>query len=75
MCVAIPGKVISIDGNKAVVDIAGNRMDINIGVVSPKVGDYVLLHAGYAVEIVSMEQADEISRLLNELEETFREDN
>ena len=75
MCVAIPGKVISIDGNKAVVDIAGNRMDINIGVVSPRVGDYVLLHAGYAVEIVSMEQADEISRLLNELEETFSEDN
>ena len=75
MCVAIPGKVISIEGNKAVVDIAGNRMDINIGVVSPRVGDYVLLHAGYAVEIVSMEQADEISRLLNELEETFSEDN
>ncbi len=74
MCVAIPGKVISIEGNKAVVDIAGNRMDISIGVVSPRVGDYVLLHAGYAVEIVSMEQADEIIRLLNELEETFRED-
>lgn len=75
MCVAIPARVISIDGNNAVVDVSGNRMNINIGLVSPQVGDYVLLHAGYAVSIVSVEEGQELDRLLKELEDCLDENN
>lgn len=73
MCVAVSGKVLSIDGTKAVVDVEGNHMPVQIGVVSPKVGDYVLIHAGYAVDIVSMETSDEIDELFREVEDAFNE--
>lgn len=71
MCVAMPGKVIGLRGDHAVVDVAGNRMEVHVGVVSPKLGDYVLLHAGYAVEIVSLDEAKELEMLFGELAEAF----
>lgn len=74
MCVAIPARVISIDGDSAVVDVSGNRLNINIGVVTPQIGDYVLLHAGYAVGIVSMEEGQELEKLFSELEDFLDED-
>jgi len=67
MCVAIPARVLSIDGNNAVVDVSGNRMNVNIELVSPEIGDYVLVHAGYAVSIVSMEEGQELEKLFREL--------
>jgi hydrogenase expression/formation protein HypC len=75
MCVAIPARVVSIDGNSAIVDVSGNRMNVNIELVSPKIGDYVLLHAGYAVSIVSMEEGQELERLFKELEDCLDENN
>ena len=57
----------SIDGNNAVVDVSGNRMNVNIELVSPEIGDYVLVHAGYAVSIVSMEEGQELEKLFREL--------
>jgi hydrogenase expression/formation protein HypC len=53
MCIAIPGKIISIDQAKAKVDFNGNVVDVNVGLIDPKVGDYVLVHAGCAIEIMS----------------------
>lgn len=73
MCVAVSGRVVSIHDNTAEVDISGNKMTVQIGVVFPKVGDYVLVHAGYAVEIVSMEVSDEIEELYKELGEAYDE--
>jgi len=58
---------LSIDGNNAVVDVSGNRMNVNIELVSPEIGDYVLVHAGYAVSIVSMEEGQELEKLFREL--------
>ena len=46
MCVAIPGKVIEIKGNTATVDFNGNTVNVNVGLVEPKPGQYVLVHAG-----------------------------
>ena len=69
MCVAIPGRVISIDGMRAQVDFRGNLVAVNIGVVDPKPGDYVLVHAGCAIEVMAEDRAKEIISLFDELED------
>jgi hydrogenase expression/formation protein HypC len=69
MCIAIPGKIISIEGPKAKVDFNGNLVDVNIGLVDPAVGDYVLVHAGCAIEVISKEKGQELIDLFQELEE------
>ncbi len=69
MCIAIPGKIISIDHTKAKVDFNGNRIDVNVGLIDPKVGDYVLVHAGCAIEVMSKDQALELIELFRDLEE------
>ena len=68
MCVAIPGKVISVEGNRAKADFSGNIVDVNTGLVEPKVGQYVLVHAGCAIEVMEKEQAQEIIDLFADLE-------
>ena len=60
MCIAIPGKVISVEGNKAKADFSGNIVDVNIGLVEPEVGQYVLVHAGCAIEVMEKEKAEEL---------------
>jgi hydrogenase expression/formation protein HypC len=60
MCVAYPGEVKKIDGTMAKVDFSGSLVDVNIGVVKAKVGDYVLVHAGCAIEAMNKEKAEEI---------------
>ena len=69
MCVAIPGKVVSIDGTRAQVDFKGNNVTVSIGLVEPKIGQYVLVHAGCAIEVMEKEQAEEIIELFESLEE------
>ena len=68
MCVAIPGRVDSIEGNIAKVDFSGNMVNVNIGLVEPKVGQYVLVHAGCAIEVMEKEKAQEIIDLFADLE-------
>lgn len=69
MCIAIPGKIISIDAPRAKVDFNGNVVDVNIGLIDPVVGDYVLVHAGCAIEIMSKDKALELIELFQDLEE------
>lgn len=69
MCIAIPGEVVTIEGTKAQVDFKGNLVNVNIGLVEPKIGDFVLVHAGCAVEVMSKSKAQEIIDLFAELEE------
>ncbi len=57
MCLAIPGKIVSIDGHTALVDFDGIEQKIIIALVlNPEVGKYVIVHAGYAIE--QMEEKD-----------------
>lgn len=57
MCLAIPGKILSIDGNTALVDFDGIKQEVIIALVlNPEVGKYVIIHAGYAIE--QMEEKD-----------------
>jgi hydrogenase expression/formation protein HypC len=69
MCIAIPGKIISINSPKAKVDFNGNVVDVNIGLIDPKVGDYVLVHAGCAIEVMEKDKALELIELFHDLEE------
>ncbi|QIB69227.1 HypC/HybG/HupF family hydrogenase formation chaperone [Aminipila butyrica] len=69
MCVAVPGKVIEINGPKAKVDVMNNTCDVDIRLVQPKLGDYVLIHAGCAIDVLSKDAAEEILWMFNELEE------
>lgn len=73
MCVAIPGKVIEINGKMAKVDFNGNIIEVNISLVDVEVGSYVLVHAGYAVERVKRELAQELSNLFADLEDALDE--
>ena len=57
MCLAIPGKIIELKGKKAVADFQGIRKEINISLVPAKVGDYVMVHAGFAIEKVHPEDS------------------
>lgn len=68
MCVAIPGKIISIDGDTAAVSFGGADMNVNISMVNAEPGDYVLVHAGCAIEVMGEEQALELIDLFKELE-------
>ena len=68
MCIAIPGKVESIDGNMAKVDFNGNLVNVNTGIIEPKVGQYVLVHAGCAIEVMEKDKAQELIDMFAELE-------
>ena len=69
MCIAIPGKVLELSGSSARVDFNGNIVNVNTGLVEPQVGQYVLVHAGCAIEVMEQDKANEIIELFAELEE------
>jgi hydrogenase expression/formation protein HypC len=70
MCLAIPARIKSINGEQAVADIEGVTRDISIQLTpEAKVGDYVLLHTGYAISIIDAAEAEETLKLLREMAE------
>ena len=73
MCVAVPGKVLEIKDNIARVDFFGNVVIVNVSLVDAKPGDYVLTHAGVAIEKLDPEQAKELVELFEEIGEAADE--
>jgi len=72
MCLAIPAQVKSIDGHQAIVEIGGVTRQASIQLTpEAKVGDYVLLHTGYAINIIDQDEAEETLKLLRELSEIY----
>jgi hydrogenase expression/formation protein HypC len=70
MCLAIPALIKSIKGQQAVADIEGVTRDISLQLTpEAKVGDYVLLHTGYAISIIDADEAAETLKLLREMAE------
>jgi len=68
MCLAIPAKVIRVRGDNAQVDFGeGVLREVNTALVDARRGDYVLVHAGYAIQVLSKEEAQETLRLWNEI--------
>jgi hydrogenase expression/formation protein HypC len=72
MCLAIPGLIRSIDGKEAEVEIGGISRKVSLWLTpEAKVGDYVLIHTGYAINVLDQEEALETLRLLEELSEVY----
>ena len=70
MCLAIPGKIVEIDKNKehATVDYGdGTKRKANITLVDVKVGDYVIVHAGFAIQTLDEKEAHETLDLFREM--------
>ncbi len=70
MCIAFPGKIVSISAeNIAVVDIGGTRREVSLDIVDEEVacGDYVISHAGFAIHKIDEEEARENLALLKEI--------
>jgi len=68
MCLAIPARVVSVKGEKAQVDFGeGVLRDVNVTLVDAKVGEYVLVHAGYAIQKMDESEAKETLALWNEI--------
>lgn len=70
MCLGVPAKVIEfIEGQMAVVDVDGNQVNISIQLVPEvKIGQYVLVHAGFAMDIIDEDWAKETMQLLKQLQ-------
>ena len=73
MCLAVPLRVQSINGNLAAVELGGVTRTVSL-VLTPeaKVGDYVLVHTGFAISILDEQEAQETLALFAELEEASR---
>jgi len=68
MCLAIPAKVLEVQGDVAKVDFGqGIVRDVNVLLVEARVGEYVLVHAGYAIQVIDQEAAEETLRLWEEI--------
>jgi len=68
MCLSIPALVVTIDGQMADVSVGGALFKAGLHMVeNVKAGDYILLHAGFAIQKISEEEALETLNLLNEM--------
>ena len=69
MCLAVPLRLITINGNDAVGEAMGMRRKVRVDLISePKIGDYVMVHAGFAIERLAEEQALEDLETWEELQ-------
>ncbi len=66
MCLAIPGKIVSIEGDQANIDFGGALKTANVSMVEASVGQWAVIHAGFAIEIMDEEEAMETIKLWNE---------
>jgi hydrogenase expression/formation protein HypC len=67
MCLAVPGRIVSINGQNAIIDFGGVQREANVSLIEPNVGDYVIVHAGFAIQVVDEEEARETIKLWEEL--------
>ncbi len=70
MCLSIPGKVISIENDIATVSVGGSKVQAGLQLLDDvKIGDYVLVHSGFALQLISEEEAARTLELIRELED------
>lgn len=68
MCIAIPAEVIEIkDGNIGVVDYGDLQQEVRLDLVDVKVGEFVLVHVGYAIQTLSREDALETREIFRQV--------
>jgi len=64
---AIPGKVLEIEGDDALIDFGGVRRKANVSLVDAKLGTYVIVHAGFAIQTLDPREAKESLKLWKEV--------
>ncbi len=70
MCLAIPARIVELEGDVAVVDAMGNRYKTKTTLLpEAKLGDMVLVHAGFAISLVDEEEAKKTWQLIAEIDE------
>jgi len=70
MCLAIPARIIQLEGDNAVVDAMGNRFNAKTTLLEEvKLGDLVLVHAGFAITLVDEEEAKKTWQLIAEIDD------
>jgi len=68
MCVAVPAKVTDIKEEMATVDFGGGtKKDVNVSLVEAEVGRYVLVHAGFAIQVIDEKAAKETLELMEKI--------
>ena len=68
MCLAVPMKIVEIRGDEGFVESGGLKRKANFSLIKdPKLGEYVLLHAGFAIEKVKEKEAQKTLKILKEL--------
>ena len=73
MCVAVPGKITAISGNNAEVDFSGVKRAVSLDLVpAARKNDYVLVHAGFAIQVLSAAEAEETLKLFQEIYDAER---
>jgi hydrogenase expression/formation protein HypC len=74
MCLSIPAKIVSIDGNMAEVSAGGAIFRAGLQMIEDaRVGDYILLHAGFAIQKINEKEAEETIRLFEEMNDSLNE--
>ncbi len=81
MCLAIPGRIMSIqkdedngkDTDTAIIDYQGIRKPANISLIECKIGDWVLVHVGFAIQIIDEDSAKQTYNLLDEIDRKLNE--
>ena len=68
MCLGIPARVLSVEGNRATLDLRGRQIVADASMVTVSPGDYVVNYAGLIVQVLAREEAEETLRLLEQAE-------
>ena len=70
MCLAVPLKLVSVDGTDAVGEVGGIQREVSV-MMTPdaKVGDYVIVHAGFSIQVLDQKEAEENLELLRQIGE------
>ncbi len=67
MCLAIPSKIININGETGTIEVNGVKKEVNLMLIeNPLTGDYVIIHAGYAIHKIDEKQALESLKVIYE---------
>ncbi|MBT3182398.1 MAG: HypC/HybG/HupF family hydrogenase formation chaperone [Deltaproteobacteria bacterium] len=76
MCLAVPMQIEKIENESATVNVGGTKRDVNIAFLDDAdIGDYILVHAGFAIKKIDEKEAEETVKLLNKMAEIARNDN
>jgi hydrogenase expression/formation protein HypC len=68
MCLAIPSKIVKIEDNIGIIDVEGVKKEVSLLLIEdPRIGDYVIVHAGFAIQKIDQTEANESLKILREM--------